>query len=114
MARAPPWSRQRGWRADRRVPDTDREKDEQRGEGHVLDGATAPDDDDEQEHARSRDESEVEQKEEAERVQMTLCSLIRSPRRKRSYASGATSRDVFPSTISSAIASPAAGACMMP
>src|SRR5439155_240669 len=45
---------------------------------------------------------------------MTLCSLMRSPRRNRSYASGVRSRDVRPSTMSSAIASPAAGACMMP
>ena len=45
---------------------------------------------------------------------MTLCSLMRSPRRNRSYARGETSSEVLPSTTISAMASPAAGACMMP
>ena len=107
-------SGQRARTADGRVPHADREHDEQCGEREVLDRSSTADDHEEQQHGCARDESEVEYKKKPERTQMTLCSLMRSPRRNRSYASGVTSRDVRPSTINSAIASPVAGACMMP
>src|ERR1700687_592327 len=100
--------------ADRRVPDPDREKYEQRGEREILRRAPATDDNEKQEHRGGRHEREVEHEEQAQCVQMTLCSLMRSPRRNRSYARGVMSNEVRPSTMSSAIASPVAGACMMP
>ena len=44
---------------------------------------------------------------------MTLCSRMRSPRAKRSKASAERSSVVFPSTMSSATASPAAGVLLL-
>src|SRR5688500_7884383 len=105
--------RQRHGTADRRVPDAHRKSDEQHREREVLPGPPAADHLQQQEHGGTCDEREVEQQEQRQGVQMTLCSLMSSPRRNRSYASALTSSVVRPSTTSSAIASPVAGACMM-
>src|SRR6266545_2499262 len=101
--------RKRGGRTDRREPHADGENDEQRREREIAEAVRADDHHREQDDRRD-DERQIESEEERQRVQMTWCSLMSSPRAKRPYASELTSRDVLPSTITS----PVAGACMIP
>src|SRR5438045_1734033 len=108
------YSGKRKWRADRRVPDRCRERDEEQRECEIRCGPSAPNDHENEEESRSRDQDEVEDEEQQCRAHITLCSRTSWPDLNRDALSALMSSEVLPSTMSSAMSSPVAGACMMP
>ena len=78
------YSGQRERCADADVPHADGENDQERREREIARRLTTSHDDHDEQERRRRNEREIETKEERKRVQMTLCSLMSSPRANRS------------------------------
>src|SRR5205823_2206757 len=108
------YSGKRGRRADGRVPERGREREKEKSESEVRDDPPAADEHEEQKDRCGRHEDEVEDEKEERRAHITLYSRMRSPEPNREARKAAMSNEVRPSTMSSAMSSPVAGACMIP
>src|SRR5207245_2630589 len=105
-------NRRRG--LDGRVPDRRRQHDQQDREAEIRGDATTANDDKEEEDRGTRHQHEVKDEQEEGGAHMTLCSRTSWPVLNRDRLSALMSSEVRPSTMSSAMSSPVAGACMMP